>query len=364
MSEKNLARRAGVALSFDGIDITKSISPYLLSMTYTDNEEDEADDLQIRLQDRESIWLEDWLNQAIDAATNVAVISNGKVASNIGLRINAVIARENFDNDGNDVVVDCGEFELDSVDSSGPPSVISIKATSLPYTSQIRQTKVTKAWENYTLRGIAEEMAEGNGMSCMYLSEHDVQYRRVEQYATSNIAFLQKLCHAAGISLKVTNNIIVLFDQATYEANDPVLTIRRGDKSYTKWNVSTSEAENNYSSCRVRWTTTSGRLIEGIATVEDYDPDSSGNQQLELRVKVSSIAEAEVYAAKMLRLHNKFQKTATFTLPGNPALVAGLTVTLEGWGAWSGKYIIKQARHSVGDSFTTQLQLRKVLEGY
>lgn len=364
MSDKNMARRAGVEISFDGIDITKSITPYLLSMTYTDNEEDEADDLQIRLQDREGIWLESWLGRAIDAATNVAVISGGKVSPNIGLRINAVIVKKNFNSDGNDVVVDCGQFELDSVDSSGPPAVISIKATALPFTSQIRQTKVTKAWENYTLRGIAEEMAAENGMSCMYLSDHDVQYRRVEQYATSNIAFLQRLCHAAGISLKVTNNIIVLFDQASYESANPVLTIQRGDKSYTRWKVSTSEADNHYSSCRVRWTTSSGKLIEGVAKIEDYDPDSAGNQQLELKVKVSSIAEAQVYAEKMLRLHNKFQKIASFTIPGNPTLSAGLTVNLKEWGTWSGKYIIKQVRHNVGDSFTTQIELRKVLEGY
>ena len=46
------------------------------------------------------------------------------------------------------------------------------------------------------------------------------------------------------------------------------------------------------------------------------------------------------------------------------ALVAGMTVQLEGWGGWSGKYIISQSRHSVGGSYTTQIKLRKVLEGY
>lgn len=364
MSDQNFARRAGVEIAFDGIDITKSIIPYFLSMTYTDNEEEEADDLQIKLQDREGIWLESWLNRAIDAATNVAKISDGAVVPNIGLRINAVIVKKNFNSDGKDTVLDCGQFELDCVDSSGPPSVITIKATALPYSSQIRQTKKTRAWEGYTLSGIAKEMASANGMSCMYLSEKDPYYRRVEQYATSNIEFLQKLCNAAGISLKATNNIIVLFDQAAFEAANPVLTIRKGDKSYTKWKVGTSKTDNNYTSCRVRWTTTSGKLIEGIAKIEDYDEDSTNNQQLEIRAKVSSIAEAEVFAAKMLRMQNKFQKTATFTMPGNLALVSGVTVSLEGWGAWSGKYIISQARHSVGNSFTTQIELRKILEGY
>lgn len=596
MSNADLARRARVQVSFDGIDITKSITPHLLSLSYTDSEEDEADDLQIKVHDREDVWLTSWLEQAIDAAakrtsfadsddtsiglktgdiveftgtihysnanatsgpscrpgkakvtsiyengthpihliaeegggstvygwvdladikgasgqsgtaqttvvathkvnyqsginvrsgpganfssygtlpygTKVAVTGstgdwsifsyNGRTAylysqyltpyitsstampvlrfgsegtyvktmqeclvslgyslprfgangyfgsetqtavikfqrdkklsqdgvcgpktwtaifdavdintyqgstkEKVGLSISAVIVLENANSDGKDTMLDCGQFELDSVDASGPPATVTIKATALPYTSQIRQTKKTKAWEACHLSNIAEEMAHANGMGFMYLAEEDPFYQRVEQYATSDISFLQMLAHAAGLSLKATNNIIVLFDQASYESRPPVITIRRGDKTYTKWKVETSEADTNYTSCRVRWTTGAGELIEGIAKVEDYDAKSKTNQQLEIKARVSSKAEADTLAAKMLRMHNKYQKTAIFTMPGDPALVAGLTVQLEDWGGWSGKYIISQACHSVGGSYATQIKLRKVLEGY
>lgn len=65
----------------------------------------------------------------------------------------------------------------------------------------------------------------------------------------------------------------------------------------------------------------------------------------------------------MLRLHNKFEFTAAFTFPGNPSLVAGNAVTLQGWGAFDGKYIIKQAKHSITSSgYTTQITLRKSLD--
>ena len=56
MSDKTMARRTDIEINFDGTDITGSIRPYLLSVTYTDNEEDETDDLQIKLQDRDSVW--------------------------------------------------------------------------------------------------------------------------------------------------------------------------------------------------------------------------------------------------------------------------------------------------------------------
>ena len=445
MSNPNQARRVSAQIFFQGADITGSMRPYLLSATYTDKEEDGTDDLQLKLQDRDDVWLKKWLADAIDAAASAGSLSssaksgaastaksykvtaksglnvrsgpstsygkygalvcgaevqvesiengwakvsyNGKTAyvsasyikesdgggsdasssaSGAGFKISAVFVRENWTGGGMDKVLDCGQFELDSVDVSGPPNTITIKATALPYSAQIRQTERSKAWESYTLSGIANEMAAANGMACMYLSNSDPSYSRVEQYKQSDIAFLSKLCHEACISLKATNNLIVLFDQEDYEKKNPVLTIARGSGSYTKHKLNAGTAGTQYASCRVSYIDPgTGKCIEATVKVEDYNDKAKNNQQLEITAKVASVAEAKAKAAKYLRLHNKYSKTATFTLPGNPDIVAGVTATLTGWGAWDGKYIVEQAAHSVGSSgYTTQVKLRKTLEGY
>lgn len=456
MSNRDLARRAKAEIKFNGTDITSSIGPYLLSLTYIDNEEDETDDLQIKLQDRDGVWLKSWLQQAVHASAStygqnskgssgssgsvngvvtagtkliledvagyvssdadssygnvngtyyawddevildriritntpervgvigqvtcwinfidaVAVVggSPNSTPSNVkkGFSISAAIARLNQNSDGKDTVLECGAFELDGVDVSWPPNTITIKATSLPFTARIRQTKKTKAWESYHLSGIANEMANRNGLSCMYLSSKNPFYKRTEQWAVSDIAFLSKLCHNAGISLKVTNNILVLFDQSEYEKRPEIITVKHGDGSYIRYKLGTENAKTQYSSCRVRYTNPdNGILIEGIAKVEDYDEESSTNQQLEVREKVSSIAEAKTLAAKKLRLHNKFAKTVSFTFPGNTSYLAGVAIKLSGWGLWSGKYIICQAKHTIGNSgYTTEITARAVLGGY
>nr|WP_300184666.1 SH3 domain-containing protein [uncultured Agathobaculum sp.] len=438
MSSKDQSRRTTAEVVFDGTDISRSILPYLLSMTYTDNEEDEADDLQIKLLDRDNIWLEKWLNDAIDAAASttsttgntaggtysvtansglnvrsgpgtsysilgalaygssitVSAVENGwatinysgktayvsasyikqggKDSSGSGsavtsaLKISAVYVRENWNGDGVDKVLDCGQFELDTVKASGPPATITIKATSLPFNAQIRQTKKTKAWESYKLSGIARGMAAENGMACLYESANDPYYERVEQFQTSDIGFLSQLCHDAGISLKITNNIVVLFDQVEYEKKNPSFTVKRGDGSYTKYDLSVGKADSEYTSCRVRYANpNTGSVIEGIAYVEDYKEDSDDNQQLEVTAAVSSIAEAQALAEKRLRLHNKYSKTATFTFPGDPDKIAGVTAVLIGWGSFDGKYIIKQSKHTLNHSgYTTQVSMRRVLEGY
>lgn len=350
MNKADQARRTSVEIKFDGTDITQDIKPYLLSVTYTDNEEDEADDLQIKIQDRDNVWLTNWLEEAIQAAAAAK------------LKISAVIKPENW---GNNATLPTGDFELDSVAPSGPGAEVSIKGTSLPFSSPIRQTKKNRAWESYNLSGIGNEIAGNAGMSCMYLASNDPFYRRVEQIKTSDIDFLSRLCHNAGLSLKVTDNMLVIFDQQDYEGKSPVFTIKRGAGKYTKYKLGSGAADTQYGSCRVSYTDPgSGKCIEGTYTASGEDAQSG--QCLEITARVADEDEAKTLAEKRLRLHNKFTRTASFAMPGNTALVAGVTVMLDGWGGWDGKYIIKQAKHTVDGSggYKTDITVRRVLEGY
>ena len=140
----------------------------------------------------------------------------------------------------------------------------------------------------------------------------------------------------------------------------------KGDGSYTKYDLSIGTADVKYSSCRVRYVDpATGVVTEGIAYADDYKEDSKNNQQLEVTAKVASVGEAQALAAKRLRLHNKYSRTASFTFPGDPDKVAGVTVTLTGWGSWDGKYMVMQSKHSLGSSgYITQVSLRRVVEGY
>lgn len=281
-----------------------------------------------------------------------------------GLKISASIVRENWDGDGKDEVLDCGQFELDSVIVNGPPVTVTVKATSLPYNSSIRQTLKNKSWENTSLSEIAKTITGTNGLGLMFESKNNPSYSRVEQYRMSDIAFLQKLCHDTGASLKTTNNIIVIFDQAAYETKKAVRKITFGEAGgYTKHCLSTVSG-GSYSSCRVSYTDNSGKVITATEYAEGYSESNNYNQCLEIRQKVGSVAEAQALAHKMLRLHNKYEFEASFTFPGNPKLAAGNTVELSGFGAWDGKFMIKQAKHSLShNGYTTTVSLRKCLVG-
>lgn len=433
MSNANEARRTEIKVTFEGADVTRDIEKYLLSMTYTDNEADKTDDLQLTLDDREGVWLKEWLNTPVQPPPPPAVQDDGwkigdevtvtgrpqytsygegkpgKMLTNYkgkvthlnlrkgipypihvdykgwyalnqvtkvsakqdtmtasggckGAEITAVVIQKNWDSTGRDKVLDCGTFELDSVDASGPGAKVDLKATSIPYTSTIRTQKKTKAWEKIKISGIANEIAAKNGLKCMFESDYDPYYTRTEQVQQSDIVFLQGLCKNAGISLKVTAKMIVLFEELKYEQKSAVRTIKRGEADVINYSFSTNFHDTAYSSCHVSYTNpTTKAVIE--YTYKPRSSDGTG-QVLEINEKVNNREEARQLAMKRLREKNKQEFKASFTLVGDLDLVAGVTVTVSGWGMFDGKYIIEQATHTLTGGYKVSVTLRKVLEGY
>lgn len=437
MSNPDLARRTEIVVEVDGVDVSADMNRYLLSMTYTDHEDSKTDDLRIELDDREGVWLQDWLNKQPETNSpslpqnddnrkvGDEVIANGRpkyssygdgtpgklltdykgkitylnLKSGVpypihvdakgwfaesevtkaeaaqeqengtdnsgakGAELHAVIIQKNWESDGEDRVLDCGIFEIDALDSSGPPARVSIKGTSLPHSSTVRTEKKTKAWEKIKLSAIANEIASKNGMKCMYESSYDPLYDRREQVQVSDIVFLQGLCEDAGISIKVTAKIIVLFDAADYEQKETVREIKKGTTDVKTYRFSSKTGDTKYARCHVSYTDPlTKKTIEYTYTPRDADKDG---QTLEINEKVKTREEARQLAMKRLRQKNKAEFSAEFTLVGDVRLVAGVTVDVIGYGMFDGKYIIENATHSVtGSGYTLQVKLRRILEGY
>lgn len=352
MSNKTLARRTAVKLYFKGTDISKELSKYLLSLSFTDKEEDETDDINISLDDRDGKWIKNWLK--------AGGVKEKKAFK--GTEIHALVIQKNQNSDGKDKVLDCGVFEIDSVDYAGPPQKLTIKATSISYKTKLRQTKHNKTWENTTLKNIAQKIAGRSNMKMMYLSSYNPTYKRREQRNMTDISFLKRLCKRAGISLKVTSKKIVLFDAADFEKKPEVKKIKAGKGNILNYKFSTKTADTAYSSCHVVYTDPdTKKKIE--ATYKPPNANSDG-QTLEIKQKVSNVAEAKELAKKSLRVKNKGETTAEFTLIGDVDYVAGITVRIYGYGEFNGKYIVEQATHNITGGYKVQIKLRSCLEGY
>lgn len=276
--------------------------------------------------------------------------------------VSAVLVQKNWNDTGKDLTLDMGTFEIDSIDMSGPPDKVTVKSTSIPYTSKLRMEKKNKAWEKISLKGIGQEIAGKNGLKLMYEASDNPTYKRKEQVQTSDIKFLQNLCHAAGMALKVTTLTIVIYDAAEYDRKPAVRTFKKGSGDIISYKMGTKLTDTAYTSCHVSYTDPDSK-----ETIEyTYTPDSKTGtgQTLEVNEKVNSKAEAVRLAKKRLREKNTQEYTASLKVVGDVSLVAGITVKLKGFQQFDRKYKVTQAKHSLLDGYTVDLSLKQVLEGY
>ena len=77
--------------------------------------------------------------------------------------------------------------------------------------------------------------------------------------------------------------------------------------------------------------------------------------------RVENASQAEALAGGAIRESNKDKLTGSFSTDGNILLVAGANLELEGFGAFSGKWTIKESTHriSVDSGYTTEVSIRK-----
>ena len=163
--------------------------------------------------------------------------------------------------------------------------------------------------------------------------------------------------------MKASARFLVLFDTAEYEQKDAVRKIKHGETDITSYRFSASANDAKYSKCHVIYTNPqNNQTIEYTYTPRDSDKDG---QTLEINEKVNTREEARQLAMKRLRQKNKSECSAEFSLVGDASLVAGVTVEVEGFGMFDEKYIVETATHNVtGSGYTTQVTLRRILEGY
>lgn len=433
MSFTNHARRCELRFAFEGN--IPDLSTHMLSgVSYTDEEEDAADDLQIEYDDRECNLLGNWLDirpqsntaekeiktTVTDEKTISYVVQRGDTLSAIALeylgdklaynriasenniknpdliypgqvlkittggeaqttvtetpaeeneskidtrKVSAVLVQKNWNDTGKDVLLNMGVFEIDSIDVSGPPTKATLKATSIPYTTTLRMEKKSKAWEKISLKAIGEEIASNCGLSLMYEASYNPMYKRKEQVQTSDIKFLMRLCHAAGMALKVTAMMIVIYDAAEYDNKPAIRTFTYGEGDIISYKLGTSLTDTAYTSCHVTYTDPDTK--ENIEYTYTPDTSEGTGQTLEVNEKVTSTEEAEILAKKRLREKNAQEFTASLKVVGDVSLVAGVTVKLKGFQIFDRKYKVTQAKHSLSSSgYTVDLSLKQVLEGY
>lgn len=304
-------------------DVTAYITPYLLSFTYTDNDglqKDESDDVEIEVED-----------------------TQGFFRDNPPARGSALKVRFGYEEE----IRDAGVFFIDSyhyrISRSG--DTFTIKALAKDVKSSYRTIKTT-AFENTTLRKIAEDIAKRHGYK-LHFEATDVAFQRITQNQKRDLQFLSEICKLYAKTCKISNKTIVIRD-----IDSP--------KIYKLTREIIIDAEFEVSS-----------LYEGNVEVVYLDPSkkettqdkkkasvkaSGDTKKINLRVESKAQAEEISRRQKMLNEMKEFQ--AKLTCVGIPGLHAGAYVSIEGFGKFDREYYIKSAKHRITrEGYTTELEL-------
>lgn len=362
MSFEPIQTRVKLSFMPEGRDVTESLIPDLLSFTYDDKETNEADEIAITLKDPTGKWASTWKPDAGEVVG--ASIVMGTVSTNI---------RNIY----------CGRFYVDTMRVSGSPRTFEMRAISIPLNKPIRRKLKSRAWEKTTLKAIAQKIANEAKIELIFDSEENPALDRQDQKRESDLKFLSRLCEEAGLSIKMTDEQIVIFDQASYEKKEPIKTLVLGESDILSWDFEAQQSD-TYKSCTVTYrdpkqklaSSAGGFYLSGsdskktanpaVMTYTYDDPDATENgQEFTLKKRATSIDEAKRLAKAKLRELNARRITGSMTVVGDVSLLAGVVIACSGFGSFDGNFIISQATHSVTTAgYTTSISLRRVNTNY
>lgn len=354
------AAKINTLIKYNGKDISNDISQYLKSLSYNDELDGVADDVSIVLEDRASLWQSDWMPKK-GATLDISLISTSWERTNGEVR-----------------ALELGSFEIDEVNLKSAPNEVTIKAVSVPNATTLRGVEHSRSWEKVDLKKVAQDIADGAKVKLFYDTAETIQLDRVEQSEESDLAFLHKLCSDNGLSVKVFNDSIVIFDTVKYEAQPVKLIFRKNGyvppkkegKSEDEPPKLITEFENYsfttairdvYKECKVSHKDGKDKaLIEATFT----DPNKKIGKTLIVHTQVKDTAEAMKVAKKELRKKNEGEVKASLSLRGNFYLAAGVTCQVEGFGYFDGKYILTKVGHNISGAYSCGVDIRRCLGGY
>ena len=314
-----------------------------------------------------------------------------------GLECEATIKVFNWMAPGDTREFSCGVMWVDEINLIGPPNIVTVRAVSIPVNTGFKTEKQYHFWEGQDLQSVAAEIAGLYGLTLVWDTTESPKLKRTDVVETAYSEYLRDRAKDEGLNMKVYNRQLIIYSEEAYEAKPAVYTLTYGLSQILNYTF-TSRLNDTYKSAKNAYVSTaSGKLIEGkyeppygpegtesilninkrVDEPEEEGGGDEGGEELRASVKAlgdtidysnenAAAAEASTKIAKNnLREKNKKEFEASIIVIGNPGYLSGLNIELIGWGNFDGKWFIRSTIHGIGENgYTTELQIRKALQGY
>ena len=220
------------------------------------------------------------------------------------------------------------------------------------------RTKRSEAYERQNLRNIAEKVAARHGLKITGDTSrlNNIPFDRKTQNDVNDLSFLHKTAKEYGFIFSVRGEQLVFLDPSELEKVDAILSFKRENISNYSFRDKTADTFQTAEVSRRDVTT---------STVQKWRIETSGDptkkDALIVGGRVENEAQAEAKAGGAMRQANKDKLTGSFSTMGNPLLVSGVNVEMLEFGAFSGKWTVKDSSHKISSDggYTTTVSLRK-----
>ncbi|HAT1684421.1 TPA: phage protein D [Klebsiella oxytoca] len=323
------------SLVYNQKDITRDVSAYVTSVSYTDKLSGESDEIQVDLEDSEGRWRDAWYPGKGDTLT----LKMGYAG---------------------EPLLECGTFSIDEIELSGPPDRVSLRGLATSVTVAMR-TRMNRGFENTTLAAIAQRIAGKHHLQLQGQIE-PLTIDRVTQYDETDLAFLKRIAGDYGYMMKVTHTHVIFSSLDRLRDVAPAFTFTRRDVSRYTFRDTINRiykgAKHRSQNSRSKKVVTVGVQADGhVGAVGEKNvstttrvpfrlPDTSADT-LTLSGRSGNQGNAERRSRAALNLKNQYQKTGTLSLEGNLRLRAGHNLTLSDFGVCDGVWLTGSVRHSL-----------------
>lgn len=316
-------------------DITTDITPYVTSVTYSDNLSGQSDELEVALEDTDGRWVDAWYPGKGDVLT-----------LHLGYAGAPLLA--------------CGAFEIDEIEFSRPPSTVTIRALATGIKKPVR-THNNRPFEGTTLKAIAQSIAKRNQLTltgCI----REIPIDRITQYQERDLEFLARLAREYGYVFKVRGDRLVFSEMADIRDRAATLTlnaaelssIRLRDKVKAIYESARGKHHDPKTKKLIAYDLKDGQMVKA-------GPSAASGDTLKLNARAGSKATAQVKTQAALDAANAEQTTGSVSTMGDTRLVAGITVEITECGRFSGRYLVNSARHRLerGSGYSTEIEIKR-----
>ncbi len=322
-------RAPAYRITLDGRDITQTIDPRLVSLTLTQCRADEADQLDLVLDDSDGLL-------ALPRTGVELTLAIGWAGTELSPK---------------------GTFIVDEVEHGGAPDLLQLRARSADLRGPLRNRAV-QSWHDTTLGAIVQTIAQRNGLQGRIdAALGAVPIAHVDQANESDIGFVSRLAlrHDAVATVKAGRLLLVPINGARTASGAamPALTLTRQAGDQHRYHAADREA---YTGVRAYWHDPKRARQTSVLV-------GQGDNAKRLREGHASEADARAAADSEWRRIQRgaatFELTLGLGLPGadaqSPLTVAGFKPDIDGT-----DWLVTRVTHTIGDGgYTTRLEAER-----